>query len=48
MKWMYYYITEVGMVQQLAFENPLTEEELIVNGYKYLKCEKVERYPWEE
>lgn len=47
LKWIYYYRTEVGMVQQLVFEDPLTEEELIVNGYKYLKSEKVERYPWE-
>ena len=48
LKWIYYYSTEVGMVQQLVFEDPLTEEELIVNGYKYLKSEKVDRYPWEE
>ena len=48
LKWIYYYSTEVGMVQQLVFEDPLTEEELIVNGYQYLKSEKVEQYPWEE
>ena len=48
LKWIYYYSTEVGMVQQLVFEDPLTEEELIVNGYQYLKSEKVNRYPWEE
>lgn len=27
---------------------PLQERDLIVNGYRYLKSEKVERYPWEE
>lgn len=48
MKRIYYYITSVGMAQQLVFEDPLTEDELIVNGYQYLKSEKVERYPWEE
>ena len=48
LKWIYYYSTEVGMVQQLVFEDPLTEEELIVNGYRYLRSEKVDRYPWEE
>ena len=47
MKRIYYYITSVGMAQQLVFEDPLTEEELIVNGYQYLRSEKVERYPWE-
>ena len=33
---------------ELAFENPLQEQELIVNGYRYLRSEKVERYPGEE
>ena len=48
MKRMYsYYIPEVGKVQQLVYETPLTEEELIMNGYRYWKSEKVERYPWE-
>lgn len=47
MKRIYYYITSVGMAQQLVFEDPLTEEELIVNGYKYLKSEVVDFYPWE-
>lgn len=48
MKRIYYYITSVGMAQQLVFENPLTETEMIANGYRFLKSEKVERYPWEE
>lgn len=48
MKRMYsYYIPEVGKVQQLAYETPLTEAELIMNGYMYLRSEKVDRYPWE-
>ena len=47
MKRIYYYIASVGTTQQFVFEDPLTEEELIVNGYQYLKSEKVERYPWE-
>ena len=47
MKWIYYYSTEVGMVQLFVFEDPLAEEELIINGYQYLKSEKVDRYPWE-
>ena len=33
---------------EVAFESPLQEQELIVNGYRYLRSEKVERYPWEE
>ena len=48
MKWIYYYSTEVGMAQQLVFEDPLTETEMIQGGYMYLRSEKVERYPWEE
>ena len=36
-----------GDAQELAFESPLQEQELIVNDYRYLRCEKVERYPWE-
>ena len=47
MKRIYYYITSVGMAQQLVFESPLQEQELILNGYRYLRSEKVERYPWE-
>lgn len=47
MKVIYYYFTEVGKVQELAFESPLTEAELIVNGYRFLRSEKVDRYPWE-
>ena len=48
MKRMYsYYIPDVGKVQQLAYETPLTEDELIANGYRYWKSEKVEWYPWE-
>ena len=47
MKWIYYYATQAGDAQELAFESPLTEEELIVNGYRYLRSEKVDRYPWE-
>ena len=47
MKIIYYYSTEVGMVQQLVFENPLTEAEMLISGYRYLRSEKVERYPWE-
>ena len=47
MKWIYYYATQVGDAQELAFESPLQEQELIVNGYRYLRSEKVERYPWE-
>ena len=42
-----YYIPEVGKVQQLVYETPLTEAEMIVNGYRYLRSEKVERDPWE-
>ena len=48
MKWIYYYATQVGDAQELAFESPLQEQELIVNGYRYLRSEKVDRYPWEE
>lgn len=47
MKWIYYYATQVGDVQELAFESPLQEQDLVVNGYRYLRSEKVERYPWE-
>ncbi|NCB66917.1 MAG: hypothetical protein EOM48_12240 [Bacilli bacterium] len=48
MKRMYsYYIPEVGKVQQLTYETPLTEDELLINGYRYWKSEKVERYPWD-
>jgi len=43
----YYYVEDVGKVQQLVFESPLTESEMLINGYKYLKSEKVEEYPWE-
>lgn len=48
MKWVYYYATQVGDAQELAFESPLREEDLLVNGYRYLRSEKVDRYPWEE
>lgn len=48
MKRIYYYITSVGTAQQLVFESPLTETEMLQGGYRYLKSEKVERYPWEE
>ena len=48
MKWLYsYYVVDVGPMQQLVYETPLTEAEMIVNGYRYLRSEKVERYPWE-
>ena len=47
MKWIYYYATQVGDVQELAFESQLQEQELIVNGYRYLRSEKVDRYPLE-
>lgn len=47
MKIIYYYSTEVGMVQQLVFESPLTETEMIQGGYRYLKSEVVDVYPWE-
>ena len=30
MKWIYYYATQVGDAQELAFENPLQEQDLIV------------------
>ena len=30
MKWIYYYATQVGDAQELAFESPLQEQELIV------------------
>jgi len=43
----YYYVADVGKVQQLVYGDPLTEAEMIINGYKYLKSEKVEQYPWE-
>jgi hypothetical protein len=42
-----YYIPEVGKMQELVFESPLTEAEMVVNGYRYLKSEKVDEYPWE-
>ena len=42
-----YYIPEVGEMQELVFDYPLTEEEIIINGYKYLKSEVVDFYPWE-
>lgn len=43
----YYYIPEVGKVQELIFDYPLTKAELIVSGYRFLKSGKVDRYPWE-
>jgi hypothetical protein len=48
LKRVYYYITTVGKVQQLVFDYPLTEDDLIINGYRFLRSEKVDRYPWEE
>ena len=37
MKWIYYYATQAGDAQELAFESPLQEQELIVNGYRFLR-----------
>lgn len=48
MKRIYYYITEFGSAQQLVFDYPLTEDEMIINCYRFLKSEKVDRYPWED
>ena len=46
MKRIYYYIDEVGM--EHFFSDPLTKEELIINGYRFLRSEKIGHYPWEE
>ncbi len=46
MKIIYYYVDEVEM--EHLFSDPLTEEELIINGYRYLRSERLEIYPWEE
>lgn len=46
MKIIYYYADEVEM--EHLFSDPLTEEELIINGYRFLRSERLENYPWEE
>ena len=46
LKRIYYYVDEVGM--ERFFSDPLTEEELIINGYRYTRNEVVNEYPWEE
>ena len=38
----YYYIDETGM--EHFFSYPLTKEELIANGYRFLRSEKIDHY----
>jgi len=46
LKRIYYYVDEVGM--EHFFSDPLTEQELIINGYHYTRNEVIDEYPWEE
>lgn len=42
MKRIYYYIDETGM--EHFFSYPLTKEELVANGYRFLRSEKIDHY----
>lgn len=46
MKIIYYYIDEVGM--EHFFSDPLMEQELIINGYRFLRSERVDAFPWDD
>lgn len=46
MKRIYYYVDEVGM--EHFFSDPLTEKELIINSYRYLRSERVNEFHWND
>lgn len=46
MKRIYFYADEKGMEQ--VFGDPMPEEQMIINGYIFLRSEWTETFPWDE
>ena len=45
MKCIYFYADETGM--EHVFQDPMPEEQMIINGYRFIRSEWTEDFPWE-
>ena len=45
MERIYFYADETGM--EHVFQDPIPEEQMIINGYRFIRSEWTEDFPWE-